>query len=349
MAASFNVRLSPPSGKTVTAGFTTVENTANQFPEPDGRVDYVFKSGSLTFVPGEVEKSVVVEVVGDEVGEADEIFYLNIPTTQNAIFVRPGTGTILNDDAAIFIRGTGGGDMFTPPNSTTVDEGPLGTKTNADFLVVLQGHNDLPVTAQFETAPCSATDGFSAPCGGGSGSGPDYVRTSDSVTFEPGDGDVPGGTSKVVSVPVLGDDEAEDTYELFEARLINVVGADFARGPAFTWGVIRDDDQSSGPDLSPHLPDRCGGSFVVSAFCTISSHEGGVHIVIIEGTALPNFVSVSLLFTGLGQSPPPEHVASCTGFRSCRAVAVVLKPTGDWVCLAGASDHGGGNFSCSLT
>ena len=67
--------------------FRTVDGTAKT---SDG--DYVAKTGTLTFAPGETTKTITIEVKGDSKKEADETFYLDLFGSNR------GLGTIVNDD-----------------------------------------------------------------------------------------------------------------------------------------------------------------------------------------------------------------------------------------------------------
>ena len=62
--------------------------------------DYVAKTGTLTFNPGETTKTITIEVKGDSKKEADETFYLDLfGNSSNSLFTKSrGLGTILNDD-----------------------------------------------------------------------------------------------------------------------------------------------------------------------------------------------------------------------------------------------------------
>lgn len=62
--------------------------------------DYVAKSGTLTFAPGETTKTITIEVKGDNKREGNETFYLDLfANSGNSQFTKSrGTGTILNDD-----------------------------------------------------------------------------------------------------------------------------------------------------------------------------------------------------------------------------------------------------------
>ena len=76
--------------------FRTVNGTATT---SDG--DYIAKTGTLTFAPGEpLTKTITIEVKGDSKREANETFYLDLfSNTDASVFTKyRGLGTILNDD-----------------------------------------------------------------------------------------------------------------------------------------------------------------------------------------------------------------------------------------------------------
>ena len=62
--------------------------------------DYVAKTGTLTFAPGETTKTITIEVRGDSKKEANETFYLDLSgLSSNGLFTKSrGIGMILNDD-----------------------------------------------------------------------------------------------------------------------------------------------------------------------------------------------------------------------------------------------------------
>ena len=75
--------------------YQTVNGTATT---SDG--DYVAKTGTLTFAPGETTKTITIEIKGDNKHEANETFYLDLfGNSSNSLFTKNrGLGTILNDD-----------------------------------------------------------------------------------------------------------------------------------------------------------------------------------------------------------------------------------------------------------
>ncbi len=95
MLFTFTVTLSAAYDQPVTMSFRTVNGTATT-----SNRDYVAKSGTLTFAPGETTKTITIEVKGDNRKEANETFYLDLfDLSTNASFTKDrGIGTILNDD-----------------------------------------------------------------------------------------------------------------------------------------------------------------------------------------------------------------------------------------------------------
>jgi hypothetical protein len=92
---TFTVTLSAAYDQPVTMSFRTVNGTATT-----SNGDYVAKSGTLTFGPGQTSKTMTFEVKGDSKREANETFYLDLfGLSNNALFTKNrGIGTILNDD-----------------------------------------------------------------------------------------------------------------------------------------------------------------------------------------------------------------------------------------------------------
>jgi ELWxxDGT repeat protein len=92
---TFTVTLSVPYDQPVTMSYSTVDGTATT-----GDGDYIAKSGTLTFAPGETSRTITIEVNGDRKKEANEIFYLDLSgNSGNSLFTKKrGIGTILNDD-----------------------------------------------------------------------------------------------------------------------------------------------------------------------------------------------------------------------------------------------------------
>ena len=93
VSATFNVTLSSPSGRAVTVSYATADGTAT------AGADYAAASGVLTFAPGQMSKTVGLNVTGDTLFEPDESFFVNLTSPANAtVGDGQGQGWIRNDD-----------------------------------------------------------------------------------------------------------------------------------------------------------------------------------------------------------------------------------------------------------
>jgi hypothetical protein len=92
---TFTVTFSAAYDQPVTMSYRTADGTATTNDS-----DYVARTGTLTFAPGETTKTITVVVNGDNRRESDETFYLDLfGNSGNSLFTKNrGTGTILNDD-----------------------------------------------------------------------------------------------------------------------------------------------------------------------------------------------------------------------------------------------------------
>jgi hypothetical protein len=63
-------------------------------------VDYIAKTDTLTFKPGETQKTITITVKGDSKKEANEEFYVELfGNSSNSLLTKSrGIGSILNDD-----------------------------------------------------------------------------------------------------------------------------------------------------------------------------------------------------------------------------------------------------------
>lgn len=202
--ATFSVTLSAASSVSVTVHYATANGTAT------APADYATASGTLTFVPGETAKPLVVAVQGDTLDEPNEAFGVNLSSPSNAtIGDGAGAGTIADDDPAPTLR----------IDDQTAVEGDTGT-TTMTFNVVLSGASGQTITVQYATANGSAT-------------ATDYVTASGTLTFAAGD------TSKQLTVSVRGD-TVDEPNETFSVNLSNPSSVVIADGTGV--GTITDDD-----------------------------------------------------------------------------------------------------------
>ncbi len=93
--AVFQLTTTRPVAQAVTVNFTTANNTATT-----GDNDYQTASGLATFAPLATSTTVTVQVVGDNVNEEDETFFLNLSgaSVNATIADSQAIGTIYDDD-----------------------------------------------------------------------------------------------------------------------------------------------------------------------------------------------------------------------------------------------------------
>jgi len=116
---AFTVTLSEATSGPVTVNFTTVDGSAT------AGQDYTARTGSLTFAAGEISKTINVTIAGDTTIEGNETLKIGLTSPTGAkIADSVGVGTIVNDDARIFVA------------DASVSEGNTGTKSLA-FTVTL--------------------------------------------------------------------------------------------------------------------------------------------------------------------------------------------------------------------
>jgi uncharacterized repeat protein (TIGR01451 family) len=205
--AVFPVSLSAPSGQTVSVTYATTDGSA---VAPS---DYIaLPSSTLTFAPGETNKTISVTVNGDTSYEPNETFQVLLSSQVNAILFRSSaTGTILNDD---------------PPPGLTIQnvqllEGNSGT-TNAILTVSLSPVSAYPAMVSYQTSDGTAV------------AGSDYIAGSGTLSFPP------GTTNQTISVVVNGDTVYE-ADEVFYVSLLNPVNANLANPFQASVTILNDD------------------------------------------------------------------------------------------------------------
>ena len=212
----FRVRLVNPDGspltgplnETVGVGYFTENNSALQ-----GQ-DYTSVSSNLVFnhTLNETEKLVTVPVIGETVAEADEKLLVRLVNPVNVtLFNAVAEGTIIDDDSVP-------GISIAARNAFEFEG------NNLLFDVTLSRASTAQITVTFATANGSAL------------AGSDFVTTSGTLTF------APGQTIQTISVSLTADGMVEPN-ETFTVGLSAPTNAVVAGSPAT--GTIVDIDSNS--------------------------------------------------------------------------------------------------------
>ncbi len=88
--------LASASARTITINYRTADGTAK------AGLDYVAASGTLTFAPGETQKTIPLQIIGDTLEEGNETFSVQFPDATYVSAPGPVTVTILDDEKSIF-------------------------------------------------------------------------------------------------------------------------------------------------------------------------------------------------------------------------------------------------------
>ncbi len=199
--ALFSVTLSRVlPGRDTQVEFSVLDETAN------APLDYrVLTPSPLRFISGETTKTIVVQIMDDEIHEGEETFRVQLSDAQN--------GVLGQDEAQGIIL-----DNEDPVTAIIRDAEVTESETEAVFEVELSGLDSKPRTFGFSTEDASAL------------SGQDYEAVAGEIIFAPGE------LLKEIRVPILDNLETEPT-ETFRIRLSS---ADFSNLEAT--GTIQDDD-----------------------------------------------------------------------------------------------------------
>ncbi|MCI0744941.1 MAG: hypothetical protein L0Y58_06005 [Verrucomicrobia subdivision 3 bacterium] len=181
----FTFRLSAPSPLVIAADYRTTDLSAT------AGIDYLSRSGVLTFPPGVITQSLVIEVLGDRLDEAFEQFGIDLSSPVNARIGTPQVRGRINDDDA------------TPTLSISdivLTEPVPGSVTNAVLHVWISAPSGLTVSCNYTTTNGTAL------------AGRDFFTDFGQIVFPP------GTTNQSFSVRVMGD----TLYESNEMFFVNL-------------------------------------------------------------------------------------------------------------------------------
>jgi uncharacterized repeat protein (TIGR01451 family) len=230
----FTVTLSQASGQTVTVDYATANGTAT------AGSDYQSATGTLTFAPGDLTKTITVQVNGDTANEPNETFFVNLTNAQNAaISDNQGSGTITNDDATTI--------QFSLSNYQ-INEGAQNTPQGFASLaveVVRGGDTSGAATVKYFTSDTSGGNECDQLTGQAS-QRCDYAMTAGTLRFAAGE------SSKTINIPIINDGYKEGN-EFFSIQLQSPAGASLGSISQATLMIEDDDAVATTPQQNPYL------------------------------------------------------------------------------------------------
>ena len=217
--ASFTVTLSAASDLTVTVNFATANGTANSS-------DYQSTSGTVTFNPTETTQTIGVTLNGDTTFEADDTYFVNLSSADNATIAdNQGLGTIVNDDAqgGIFSFSQASYSVGESDGSITITVNRSGDLTGSADI----GYATPDNSASFAVVPCSTVDGIaSSRC--------DFTAASGQLTFAATE------SSKTFTI-LISQDSIVEGGETFPITLLDPTGGAVFATPSTATVTINDD------------------------------------------------------------------------------------------------------------
>lgn len=275
--ANFIVKLSKPSTKTITVDFATADGTAIDGVGEAGSADYIAAVGTVTFAPGETQKTIAITISGDTAAEPDETFTVNLSNASNApIADAQAIGTI-RDARTLTI-----GDV-------TLTEGAGGSTKSFVFTVSLNGPAEQPISVNFATEDGTAT-----------AASDDYESANGTLNFAVGE------QTKTITVTVNGDNVSE-IDETFRVKLSGATNATLADDEA-TGRILNDEslfrirDQNDTASVVT-VEEGTGGTAQTNLLFKIirsdATQAGSVQVRTIDGTAVstgarPDFTPLAL-------------------------------------------------------
>ncbi len=172
---TINVSLSNPSSSEITVIYATSNGTAIA-----GK-DYTETTGNLTFNPGETQQSFTIPIQNDQSIEANETVNIELDNPTDATL-----GT--RNEAELILIDNQTATVSLEQVNYTVNEidGVIEILVNLDQVV------SIPVSIDYTTIGGTATAAF------------DYTPTRGVLDFNPGE------TQKIISIPILDDQEIEE-------------------------------------------------------------------------------------------------------------------------------------------
>ncbi|HKS29654.1 MAG TPA: Calx-beta domain-containing protein [Pyrinomonadaceae bacterium] len=202
----YNVQLTQATSQVVTVDYSTADGTAL------AGSDYVQTSGTITFNPLEINKTLTIQVKADDLIESTETFYIDLKNATN-------TRSAINFHVPINIADAPRGSLQLSAANYSAQE----SAGNAEITVSRKNGSGGTVTVNFATANGTAV------------AGSDYTSVSGTLTFAPGE------TSKTVNIPLTDDTSREDN-ETINLLLSSAAGGATLGTPVSAVLTIVDND-----------------------------------------------------------------------------------------------------------
>jgi len=238
--ATFEIVLDRVAGTSLTVNYATQNGTATGG-------DYTSTSGSVTFAPGQMVKTITVPINDDNTNERAEAFSFNLTGLSGV------AGAQIADGNAMAYIAKSDGALLATPTVSVLDATVNEAAADGTIEIVLQ----LNAPSATQTSVNVSTNNDSAVRQGFAGA--DFYRFDTTVVFEPGE------TVRTISTPIINDATIEQIQHLI-IGLDTPVGLNISK-PVETISITDDDDGSSAPVVSvtdQEIDEKAGyGTFVI--------------------------------------------------------------------------------------
>ena len=253
---SFEVRMAPASGRTVTVPWATEALPPGAgAASPDA--DYTAATGTVTLPPGTTTARVEVATLPDDVSESDERFKVHLGTPTNAALDdSTAIGAIVDDDGL--------------PRISIAGTELLETDSPATFVVTLSHTSSQSVTVDYATTAVTAT------------AGDDYGTQGGEAT---GTLVIPAGLDTGEISLYVADDNVSEGTETFHITLSNAVNAVIAEGAGTAVGTILDTSTARVTIAAAQAHENDGTISFGVTLSPASTHPVTVRYTTFDGTA----------------------------------------------------------------
>ncbi|HIK16634.1 MAG TPA: putative Ig domain-containing protein [Leptolyngbyaceae cyanobacterium M33_DOE_097] len=279
----FTVFRSGDTSGTTSVNYTVFGSGANP-ADGDDFVGGVLPTGTITFLPNETSKELVIEVNGDLLNESDEGFVVSLSGATGGATITTGSAgaTIRNNDNLPIVSITA-----TDAEATETDLTP------GRFTVTRTGNTDNPLTVEF-TVEGTATNGS------------DYTSIRNRVT-------IPAGASSTTIAVTPIDDAIAEGNETVVITLLS--GRIYKLGAINTSATVTltDDDAPTGnvaPTVATPISDQViapssAYTFVVptNTFADPNSDPLSLTATLSDGSPLPSWLSFDLTTNTFSGTP----------------------------------------------
>ena len=225
----FSFSMNTTSSTTVHVDYETRDDTATAGAACTAGVDYISRSGRVSFPPGSLEQTLTIQVCGDTVIEGVETFSLELINAVGGVLVRPSAvGTIVDDD-----------DVPTLSMESIRVLEPATGSVEARFIARLSRASGFESAFTYSTQDVTAT------------AGSDYTASSGRIVLPAGD------VEATITVQVRADGaiEPNETFRLVLSEPLNLVPP----SPAFATATIVDPRFAPEVEVEQQVPGGPGG------------------------------------------------------------------------------------------